>query len=65
MSGLELKYFVLKPKGNDAYAKASRSAIACYATHIRKENKQLSNDLWEWVEREQRKADGIVSITDN
>lgn len=32
MDGLKMKYFVLKPAGDDAYAKASRAAMNRYAT---------------------------------
>ena len=34
MNGLVMKYFVLKPKGTDVYALASRRAIAMYAETI-------------------------------
>ncbi len=56
MSGLLLKYFVLKPAGTDAYAKASRAAMRKYAAMIREENSELSNDLREWADREMRDA---------
>ena len=52
MSGLMLKYFVLKPHGDDAYAKASRAAMRAYAKHIRAENPELSDELREWADRE-------------
>jgi hypothetical protein len=54
--GLICKYFVLKPRGADEYAKASRAAMMAYATHINKVNKPLANSLWDWVEKEQTKA---------
>lgn len=50
MSGLEMKYFVLNPNKNDAYGKASRRAIYHYAAEIYKENKQLAEDLCEWMD---------------
>lgn len=53
MNGLMMKYFVLKPGGNDAYAKASRAAMRHYATMIREENRELSDDLRAWADREQ------------
>ena len=56
MDGLMMKYFVLKPGGNDAYAYASRSAMERYALIIRKENPQLSDDLIAWVCAEEEKA---------
>lgn len=49
--GLEMKYFVLKPKGNDAYARASRAAMRAYARAIHEENSALSHDLQAWVKR--------------
>ena len=52
MDGLLLKYFVLKPKGTDVYAAASRSAMRAYASMIRTENLDLSNELREWADRE-------------
>jgi len=49
MKGLEMKYFVLKPKGDDAYAKASRVAMLRYSHSIREENQELSDELHEWA----------------
>jgi len=50
--GLQLKYFVLKPKGKDAYAKASRAALHAYADAILNENPLLAEDLRNWANRE-------------
>jgi hypothetical protein len=52
MSGLQMKYFVLKPHGHDEYAKASRAAMRAYANHIRDENPELCVELREWADRE-------------
>lgn len=55
MSGLEMKYFVLKPKSAckyDIYARASRAAMTTYAKVIRSYNEQLADDLEEWVRNE-------------
>lgn len=52
MSGLEMKYFVLKPKGNDAHAKASRAAMNRYAKSIEEVDPDLADDIREWIERE-------------
>ena len=52
MSGLQLRYFILKPKGRSMYAQASREALKAYAEAIELENKELSEDLNAWVERE-------------
>ena len=46
--GLKMKYFVLKPNGNDQYARASREALFAYAEAIRSTNKKLSDDLFAW-----------------
>jgi hypothetical protein len=50
MSGLLMKYFVLKPNGDDAYARAARAAMREYAKHIVTENLQLSDELWQWAQ---------------
>ena len=49
MEGLVMKYFVLKPKGNDVYAKASREAMRAYAAVIRTDNPDLSKGLILWA----------------
>ena len=51
-NGLQMKYFILKPKGADAYAKASRRAMDTYARMIREENPQLADELEDWTGRE-------------
>ena len=56
MSGLEMKYFVLKPRGTDAYAYASRKAMRAYAEAIHRENSELAKDLMEWADRETKAA---------
>lgn len=50
--GLMMKYFVLKPSGQDPYAKASRAAMRQYARLIREENPKLHDDLMAWADRE-------------
>ena len=45
MNGLAMKYFVLKPSGDDVYAQASRNAMRVYAKHIQVENVELSHDI--------------------
>lgn len=56
MAGLQLKYFVLKPKGADAYARASRMALQTYADAIRPTNGNLADDLSIWVRDEETKS---------
>lgn len=50
MSGLKMKYFVLKPDGDDQYAEASRDAIIAYARCIDDYNSELAEDLYYWVD---------------
>lgn len=55
MVGLELKYFVLKPRSkrwDDNHAQASRKAMRAYASHIRDEDRALSDALFEWAQME-------------
>lgn len=47
--GLAMKYFVLNPSGNHAYAKASRSAMKAYARSIKSTNPYMHDDLVKWV----------------
>lgn len=53
MNGLEMKYFVLKPRGDDRYAAASRKAMRAYAKHIEPANEQLAKELRDWADKEQ------------
>ena len=50
--GLKMKYFVLKPAGDDVYAQASRVAMSTYATYIDEFNPQLADEMRKWVESE-------------
>lgn len=52
MDGLVMKYFVLKPHGDDVYAEASRTAMKSYAYAIKRENPTLASNLFSWVDRE-------------
>jgi hypothetical protein len=52
MSGLEMRYFVLKPRGHGPYARASRAAMRRYADLITGENPELAADLRKWADRE-------------
>jgi len=49
MTGLEMKYFVLKPKGKSQYHHASRAALYAYADAIEDENLILARDLRGWA----------------
>lgn len=56
MAGLQMKYFVLKPKGTDKYAEAARKAMNTYAAVIGRENKELAKELNDWVFNETPQA---------
>jgi len=55
-TGLLMKYFVLKPGGNDAYAKASRAAMRKYADFIEGENPELAHQIRDWADTEAAKV---------
>lgn len=56
VNGLQMKYFVLKPKGSDTYARASRCALEEYATVIAGENPVLARDIRNWIDQERNAA---------
>lgn len=56
MEGLQMRYFVLKPKGNDRYAEASRKAMRAYATHIESVNREMAIQLRQWADSEHTKV---------
>jgi hypothetical protein len=58
MSKLEMMYFVLKPKGNDLFAEASRAAMKQYARVIGvdAENHTFRDSLIQWARDEELKA---------
>ena len=62
MDGLLMKYFVLKPRGIDEYAAASRRAMRIYASHICGINPVLCGNLREWADREQEAADEAIKL---
>lgn len=51
-----MKYFVLKPRGTDIYARASRRAMLVYAEMIEEENQDFAQDLRDWVGTENAQA---------
>lgn len=53
MEGLEMRYFVLKPRGISAFARASRAAMRTFAEIIDDENQVLSGDIYAWVKKEE------------
>ena len=58
--GLLLRYFVIKPKGNNIYAKASREAMWKYAEVIESTNLIFADDLKEWALKEESLAKKCV-----
>ncbi len=57
--GLEMKYFILKPKAKgkmDMYAVASRAGMLAYADSIKPVNPQLAKELTQWALREAQEA---------
>ncbi len=56
MDGLIMKYFVLKPKGNDIHAQASRMAMKRYAYYIQNDNPKFAAELIEWVNRVEKES---------
>lgn len=60
--GLLMKYFVLKPKGKDVFARASRRAMRAYAGMIAEENETFANELRAWADKEfdAAVADGMI-----
>lgn len=53
---LELRYFVLKPKGTGPHHEASRRAMKTYAAAIREHDEKLAQELWQWAEAEEFNA---------
>ena len=51
-TGLQMKYFVLKPEGDSKYASASRYAMKKYADIIEETNPTLAAELRSWASKE-------------
>lgn len=51
-SKLYMKYFVLKPSGDDKYAIASRQAMYEYSRAIEETDPELADEVWDWAQRE-------------
>ena len=54
--GLEVKYFVLKPRGKNIYAVASRNAMMAYASTLEEEDPEFGKDLRAWARAESLKV---------
>ena len=57
MPELHMKYFVIKPKGTDIYAKASRTAMHAYVRIIKEENPKFAEELAAWASSEGAEAE--------
>ena len=55
LTGLIMKYFVLKPIGRSDHARASRAALLKYADEIERYNVDLALDIRVWVANEANK----------
>lgn len=55
MSGIKVKYFVLKPAGKGNWAKASRTAMRVFAAEIESTEPALASSLKQWAYEEERK----------
>lgn len=53
---MQMKYFVLKPKGDDAFAAASRAAMLRYSDMIREHDPKLAAELYDWAAAEASEA---------
>lgn len=60
---LEMKYFVLKPRGDDVFARASRAAMRVYADIVSDTDSHLAENLRNWVVTEQCNAAGLGNET--
>jgi hypothetical protein len=56
MSELLMKYFVLKPRGTDLFARASRAAMFRYAKEIMEQEPIFSKQVWDWAAKEMAEA---------
>ncbi|MCK5605333.1 hypothetical protein KAR91_25800 [Candidatus Pacearchaeota archaeon] len=65
MEGLKMKYFVLKPEGDNIYSEASRKAMRAYAMHVQSENMELADELREWAQVEMMKTDKYKKNVDD
>jgi len=54
---LEMKYFVLKPRGLGPHAVASREALLHYAYAIMETDDVFARELIDWADAEERRAD--------
>jgi len=61
--GIEMKYFILKPKSksvDDKYAQASRHAMKAYSNFIYAQDPALAKELYDWQKKEQCIEDAMM-----
>jgi len=66
--GLEMKYFILKPRSkwyDDPNARASRQAMRAYADSIDFCDAELSAELREWARQEDELSIAMVKLKRN
>lgn len=64
-TGLQMKYFVLKPSGHSQHAKAARCAMRTYADNIRATDPLLADQLLAWANKEMLASVGITKEQGN
>jgi hypothetical protein len=57
-----MKYFVLKPKGTDVFAVASRNAMREYANTIWEDAPEFASAVRAWADKETKATDILFSI---
>lgn len=65
MDGLQMKYFLLKPRakhGDDAHATASQQAMLQYANQIKATDRLLAEQLSLWARKEEVRQDGLREL---
>jgi hypothetical protein len=54
--GLDMKYFVLKPRGSTPFSEASRAGMRAYAEVIESHDRELAEDLTGWADHTEQMA---------
>lgn len=56
MSGLEMRYFILKPSAAGLHGAASRAVLRKYASMMAETEPEFASDLHAWADAEQSKT---------
>ena len=65
--GLELKYFVLNPRGkhrNDRWARAAQAAMRIFAEWIKNKDPKLCQQLNDWADQEEIRQGELPETTE-